>query len=250
MVLIYLVINRGHLKRNIIHEYYGVCPPPPNVSTVALKAAVAPKNQSLTETPADSFTPSSVAQRSGGAIVSSPSGFDFLEPRTLIEHLAQAGQALVTGSPSKVFPGVSLSLRSLEAMVQKLEDRGLTVVTSMMTPGIMTRTGQTLTEQVALALKTKGASEENLLSALQEITSHYAEKPLPDVYLAVALHDDSNTAQQIKDNYIFGFPGNMAIQKSGITAEELQRVIQEVTGLSLKAFNDYAILMKTDGNLF
>lgn len=223
---------------------------PPNVSNVALKALVAPKNQSLTETPADSFTPSSVAQRSGGAIVSSPSGFDFLlKPRTLIEYLAQAGKALVTGSPSKVFPDVSLGLRGLEAMTQKLEEEDLTVVTSMMTPEIITRTGQTLTEEVSLALKTQGLSEKQLLSAIQEITSHYAEKPLTDVYSAVALHD-SQTAKQIKESYTLGFPGNLAIQKSGITAEELQLVIRKVTGLSSEAFNDYAILMKTDRDLF
>ena len=176
-------------------------PPPPNVSTVALKAAVAPKNQSLTETPADSFTPSSVAQRSGATIVSASSSFDFLlEPRTLIEYLAQAGKALVTGPPSKVFPEVCLGLRGLEAIAQKLEKAGFKVVT---------------------------------------FHSEKTEKEL-----------DKNLVQEIEENGSLGFPWNLAIQKSDLTAKELQLAIQKVTGLPSEAFNDYAILMETDGDLF
>jgi len=105
--------------------------PLPNVSTVALKAAVAPKNQSLTETPADSFTPSSVAERSGATIIAFGETFPFVQPEALIGQLAKWGKLLLSEEVTQkvdtsIIGKLTRDAMGLQRAIEELNGKGVT----------------------------------------------------------------------------------------------------------------------------
>ncbi len=224
---------------------------------MALKAPAAPKNQSLTETPADTFTPSSVAQRSGSTIVSG--SFDLqclLRPKTLAEYLAKAGELLLVDTTSFAdhFESSTRSIAGLKAMAEKLEEAGLIVRRTMMTKELMKGESNELLiirqKLGNLLLPTPQDDLNAIRIELKNLADGNYSLPLAnDVYSAVARHD-LDAAGEIANSYQYSFAANLAIQGKGLSLEKLSKKILDLSGVPLEALDSKHTIFRTEKDIF